>query len=207
MSPYSGHIHGSHHHQNLPCPMNLALGLSPGFMDPATAPSSVAQHLIITAMQKMAVERARSGEIGIRPSERRRQVEEAQMAAGGGAYGAPRPDAYGAHPLPHGVAQLQGCVPHYVAMPACCLGDCRQADGDLREVCLQTRAAVCISGGQAGGRGGFGGGGRGFAGRTGYDYGNGGGRGGGGRGGGFGAGAGYQPTGNYQGGGGGFSQG
>ncbi len=55
-------------------------------------------------------------------------------------------------------------------------------------------------------RGGFGGGGRGFAGRTGYDYGNGGGARGGGRGGGGGFGAGYQPTGNYQGGG-GFSGG
>ena len=74
------------------------------FMDLTTAAPSVAQHLMITAMQKMAVERARSGEIGIRPSERRRQVEEAQMAAGGGAYGAPRPDAYGAHPLHHGLA-------------------------------------------------------------------------------------------------------
>ena len=57
----------------------------------------------------------------------------------------------------------------------------------------------CCTG--APGRGGsFGGGGRGFAGRTGYDYGNGGGR-GGGRGSGGGFGAGYQPTGNYQGGG------
>jgi len=50
-------------------------------------------------MQKMAVDRARSGEIGIRPSERRRQVEEAQLAAGGGAYGAPKPDAFGMQPL------------------------------------------------------------------------------------------------------------
>ena len=83
--------------------MYLALGLSPGFMDSATALSCIAQHLMVTAMQKMAVERARSGEIGIRPSERRRQVEEAQMAAGGGAYGAPRPDAYGAYFLPHGL--------------------------------------------------------------------------------------------------------
>ena len=58
----------------------------------------------------------------------------------------------------------------------------------------------CCTGAPARG-GGFGGGGRGFAGRTGYDYGNGGGRGGGGRGSGGGFGAGYQPTGNYQGGG------
>ena len=88
--PFSSrHIHDSHHHQIL------------GLHGPATASSSVARHPMVTAMQKMAVERARSGEIGIRPSERRRQVEEAQMAAGGGAYGAPRPDAYGAHPLPH----------------------------------------------------------------------------------------------------------
>ena len=50
-------------------------------------------------MQKMAVDRARSGEIGIRPSERRRQVEEAQLAAGGGAYGAPKPDAFGMQSL------------------------------------------------------------------------------------------------------------
>jgi len=49
-------------------------------------------------MQKMAVDRARSGEIGIRPSERRRQVEEAQLAAGGGAYGAPKPDTFGMQP-------------------------------------------------------------------------------------------------------------
>ena len=66
--------------------------------------SSAAQHLMSMAMQKMAVERARSGEIGIRPSERRRQVEEAQMAAGGGAFGGPRPDAYGAHLLHHELA-------------------------------------------------------------------------------------------------------
>ena len=32
----------------------------------------------------------------MRPSERRRQVEEAQLAAGGGY--APKPDGYGAHP-------------------------------------------------------------------------------------------------------------
>lgn len=44
-------------------------------------------------LQKLAVERAKSGEIGVRPSERRRQVEEAQLAAGGFAGG--RPDAYG----------------------------------------------------------------------------------------------------------------
>lgn len=45
------------------------------------------------ALQKLAVERAKSGEIGIRPSERRRQVEEAQGAIGGFTGG--RPDAYG----------------------------------------------------------------------------------------------------------------
>ncbi len=43
--------------------------------------------------QKLAVERAKSGEIGLRPSERRRQAEEAQLAAGGFPGG--RPDAYG----------------------------------------------------------------------------------------------------------------
>lgn len=52
--------------------------------------------LIPEYMQKLAVERARSGEIGIRPSERRRQVEEAQLAAGGGSFGAPKADGYGA---------------------------------------------------------------------------------------------------------------
>ncbi len=52
-------------------------------------------------VQKMAVDRARSGEIGIRPSERRRQVEEAQLAAGGGGgYGAPKADGYGVYTPP-----------------------------------------------------------------------------------------------------------
>jgi hypothetical protein len=46
--------------------------------------------------QKLAIERAKSGEIGIRPSERRRQVEEAQL---GGAYAGGRPDAYGSYRL------------------------------------------------------------------------------------------------------------
>ncbi|CAL5225429.1 g8245 [Coccomyxa viridis] len=52
---------------------------------------------LMAEFEKMAVDRARSGEIGIRPSERRRQVEEAQLAAGGGGgYGAPKADGYGA---------------------------------------------------------------------------------------------------------------
>ncbi|KAK9916924.1 hypothetical protein WJX75_008824 [Coccomyxa subellipsoidea] len=48
---------------------------------------------LMEQFEKLAVERAKSGEIGVRPSERRRQVEEAQLAAGGFAGG--RPDAYG----------------------------------------------------------------------------------------------------------------
>jgi hypothetical protein len=52
-------------------------------------------------LQKLAVERARSGEIGIRPSERRRQAEEAQMALGGGFPA--RTDGFGAHDHPFAV--------------------------------------------------------------------------------------------------------
>ncbi|EIE26720.1 hypothetical protein COCSUDRAFT_52434 [Coccomyxa subellipsoidea C-169] len=48
---------------------------------------------LMEQFEKMAVDRAKSGEIGVRPSERRRQVEEAQLAAGGFAGG--RPDGYG----------------------------------------------------------------------------------------------------------------
>lgn len=71
-------------------------------------------------VQKMAVERARSGEIGIRPSERRRQVEEAQLAAGGGAYGGPKPDGYGAllnvHPHALNAASLPQGARHFHLM-------------------------------------------------------------------------------------------
>ncbi|BDA40634.1 hypothetical protein COCOBI_01-2870 [Coccomyxa sp. Obi] len=48
---------------------------------------------LMEQFEKLAVERAKSGEIGVRPSERRRQAEEAQLAAGGFPGG--RPDAYG----------------------------------------------------------------------------------------------------------------
>ena len=109
---------------------------------------------MVTAMQKMAVERARSGEIGIRPSERRRQVEEAQMAAGGGAYGAPRPDAYGAHPLPHGLPPSASTPssPFFCKAMSCTVWRRQPVDwvttGKLRgrrERCVPRLVRLCLS--------------------------------------------------------------
>ena len=87
----------------------------------------------VVCLQKMAVDRARSGEIGIRPSERRRQVEEAQLAAGGGGgYGAPKADGYGVqtshhNPFPTVLTLLQA---HDSNMRLHCWLRCMQRQAD-----------------------------------------------------------------------------
>lgn len=129
----------------------------------------------------------------MRPSERRRQVEEAQLAAGGGY--APKPDGYGAHPSHTGsashsmsarcgrwesnlyTAEHPAAKAHQLACMPCMPVSNGIGSGiiGLAENRMQVHSSelrvlhLCCSG--APGRGGsFGGGGHGLAGRTGSNY-------------------------------------